>query len=34
MINFNAGDHAISISMSYQDYASAEQPELGPFAEG
>jgi Ala-tRNA(Pro) deacylase len=25
-INFNAGDHAISMQMSYADYARAEQP--------
>lgn len=33
IINFNAGDHAISIGMSYDDYLKAEQPELGLFAE-
>src|SRR6266699_2316838 len=27
-INFNAGDHAISISMAYADYVIAEQPTL------
>lgn len=32
-INFNAGAHAISISMTYDDYARIEQPELGEFAE-
>src|SRR5262245_61212941 len=32
-INFNAGDHTISISMAYADYLSAEQPKLGDFAE-
>jgi Ala-tRNA(Pro) deacylase len=32
-INFNAGDHAISISMAYADYCAAEQPRLGLFAE-
>ena len=32
-INFNAGDHSISISMAYADYISAEQPRLGLFAE-
>ena len=32
-INFNAGDHAISLSMSYADYLTAEQPQLGRFAE-
>jgi Ala-tRNA(Pro) deacylase len=31
-INFNAGDHSISISMRYADYLAAEQPELGLFA--
>jgi Ala-tRNA(Pro) deacylase len=33
IINFNAGDHTVSISMSYTDYASEEQPTLGEFAE-
>src|SRR5439155_25954870 len=32
-INFNAGDHSISISMAYTDYLTAEQPRLGVFAE-
>ena len=32
-INFNAGDHAISISMSFADYAAAEAPRMGTFAE-
>ena len=32
-INFNAGDHAISISMAYADYVAAEQPKLGRYAE-
>jgi len=32
-INFNAGDHSISISMAYTDYLTAEQPKLGLFAE-
>jgi len=32
-INFNAGDHSISISMTYADYLSAEQPLLGRYAE-
>lgn len=31
-INFNAGDHGISVSMSYADYLAAEKPELGEFA--
>ena len=36
VINFNAGDHAVSINMSYADYVSIEQPKLGRFtaAEG
>ena len=33
MINFNAGDHGISVSMSYRDYLTVEKPELGTFAE-
>src|SRR5438552_15781732 len=32
-INFNAGDHSISISMAYTDYLTVEQPKLGLFAE-
>ena len=32
-INFNAGDHSISISMAYTDYVAAEQPKIGQFAE-
>jgi prolyl-tRNA editing enzyme YbaK/EbsC (Cys-tRNA(Pro) deacylase) len=32
-INFNAGDHSISISMAYTDYVAAEQPKLGQYAE-
>lgn len=32
-INFNAGDHGISVSMRYADYVKAEEPELGNFAE-
>jgi Ala-tRNA(Pro) deacylase len=27
-INFNAGDHSISVQMSYADYAAAEKPTL------
>jgi len=27
-INFNAGDHCISVQMSYTDYVSVEQPTL------
>lgn len=30
-INFNAGDHCISVSMPYEDYLRAESPELGDF---
>jgi len=32
-INFNAGDHAISISLAYADFVRAEQPRLGKYAE-
>jgi Ala-tRNA(Pro) deacylase len=32
-INFNAGDHSISISLAYADYVAVEQPQLGNFAE-
>jgi len=32
-INFNAGDHGISVSMRYADYLRVESPELGRFAE-
>ncbi len=32
-INFNAGDHAVSISMRYADYIAAEQPSLFTCAE-
>ena len=32
-INFNAGDHAISIRMTYADFARAEQLQIGSFAE-
>jgi Ala-tRNA(Pro) deacylase len=30
-INFNAGDHCTSVSMSYADYLEVESPELGDF---
>ena len=33
VINLNAGDHSISVSMRYADYVLAEKPELGTFAE-
>ncbi|NNM03684.1 MAG: hypothetical protein HKO65_01170 [Gemmatimonadetes bacterium] len=32
-INFNAGDHTISVSMLYTDYLKVEDPELGIWAE-
>jgi Ala-tRNA(Pro) deacylase len=32
-INFNAGDHSISVSMSYADYLKVESPELGSFGQ-
>ena len=32
-INFNAGDHSISMRMTYAEYLAAEQPKLGEFAE-
>ncbi len=32
-INFNAGDHGISISLTYADYVMAEAPRLGRFAQ-
>ena len=31
-INFNAGDHAISISLSYDDFVRAAEPRLGTYA--
>ena len=30
-INFNAGDHAISVCMAYEAYLTAEQPRTGQF---
>jgi hypothetical protein len=33
VINFNAGDHSVSVSMHYEDYLRVEEPELGTFAE-
>ena len=33
VINFNAGDHARSISMTYAEFQRVEQPEIGLFAE-
>lgn len=32
-INFNAGEHAVSISLLYRDYVRIEQPSLGTMAE-
>lgn len=32
-INFNAGDHSISVSMTYADYITAEGPKIGQYAE-
>ena len=32
-INFNAGDHSISVSMRDEDYLIVERPEMGMFAE-
>jgi len=31
-INFNAGDHGVSISLRYADYLLVEQPELVEFS--
>lgn len=31
-INFNAGDHTISINMSFADYRAVEQPTLAKFS--
>ena len=33
IINFNAGDHQVSVSMRYEDYLRVEKPQLGSFAE-
>ena len=32
-INFNAGDHGISIRIAFAEYARVEQPTLGTFSE-
>lgn len=32
-INFNAGDHTISISMAYSDYVAIEHPTIAPVSE-
>jgi Ala-tRNA(Pro) deacylase len=31
-INFNAGAHTVSVSMTYDDYVAVEKPTLGTFA--
>jgi Ala-tRNA(Pro) deacylase len=31
-INFNAGDHAVSVSLTYTDYLAVEQPACGCYA--
>jgi prolyl-tRNA editing enzyme YbaK/EbsC (Cys-tRNA(Pro) deacylase) len=31
-INFNAGDHAISIQMSYADFVNVESPTLAELS--
>jgi Ala-tRNA(Pro) deacylase len=33
-INFNAGDHAISVNMACADYLAVERPTMGCFSEG
>ena len=30
-INFNAGDHGISVAMAFSDYARVEAPRIGQF---
>jgi Ala-tRNA(Pro) deacylase len=32
-INFNAGDHSISLSMTFADYVKAESPKRGSFSQ-
>ena len=32
-INFNAGDHAISVNMACADYLAVERPTMGRFSE-
>jgi len=32
-INFNAGDHCVSISLAFADYRSVESPVMGQFSE-
>lgn len=31
-INFNAGDHSISVTMTFADYQAAEEPRLGAIS--
>ena len=31
-INFNAGDHAISVNMAFADYMVVEAPQMGQFS--
>jgi Ala-tRNA(Pro) deacylase len=33
VINFNAGDHGISVAMRYADFVQVERPQIGTFAE-
>ena len=33
VINFNAGDHAVSVSMRYADYLQVENPEVGRYGQ-
>ena len=33
VINFNAGEHGVSVRMRHADYILVEKPELGKFAE-
>ena len=33
MINFNAGDHAVSVSIGYADYLQVENPEVGRYGQ-
>ncbi len=31
-INFNAGDHAVSVSLAFEDYVAIERPRMGRFS--
>ncbi len=33
IINFNAGDHGISVCTRYADYVQVEKPGIGKFTE-